>query len=49
MHRNDIIQLVELDEEFGDGWWLGEYPGTDHKGLFPAGMRTWKSPSSDRN
>ncbi|KAJ5661122.1 uncharacterized protein N7484_000494 [Penicillium longicatenatum] len=38
MHRNDIIQLVELDEEFGDGWWLGEYPGTDHKGLFPAGF-----------
>ncbi|KAJ5751840.1 hypothetical protein N7520_008757 [Penicillium odoratum] len=38
MHRNDIIQLVELDEEFGDGWWLGEYPGTDQKGLFPAGF-----------
>ncbi|KAJ5933905.1 Sterile alpha motif type 2 [Penicillium verhagenii] len=38
MHRNDIIQLVELDEEFGDGWWLGEYPGTNQKGLFPAGF-----------
>jgi hypothetical protein len=39
MKRGDVILLEEMDEEFQDGWWLGEHPGTGQKGLFPAGMR----------
>jgi hypothetical protein len=39
MKRGDVIVLEEMDEEFQDGWWLGEHPGTGQKGLFPAGMR----------
>jgi hypothetical protein len=38
MKRGDVILLEEMDEEFQDGWWLGEHPGTGQKGLFPAGM-----------
>lgn len=40
MKRSDLIKLAELDEEFGDGWWLGEHLGTGQKGLFPAGQST---------
>lgn len=39
MKRDDLVLLLELDEEFNDGWWLGEHLGTGQKGLFPAGMR----------
>ncbi|OOQ82976.1 putative polarized growth protein Boi2 [Penicillium brasilianum] len=38
MKRGDVILLEEMDEEFQDGWWLGEHPGTGQKGLFPAGF-----------
>ncbi|KAJ5156171.1 hypothetical protein N7492_008974 [Penicillium capsulatum] len=38
MKRDDLLRLVELDDEFDDGWWLGEHLGTGQKGLFPAGF-----------
>ncbi|KAJ5287697.1 hypothetical protein N7478_003383 [Penicillium angulare] len=38
MKCNQLIRLVELDDEFQDGWWLGEHPETNEKGLFPAGF-----------
>ena len=41
MKCGDFIYVVELDDEFGDGWWLGQRPGTNQKGLFPAGMRSF--------
>lgn len=44
MKRGDVILLEEMDEEFQDGWWLGEHPGTGQKGLFPAGMRIGRYP-----
>lgn len=37
MKRGDIILLEEMDEEFQDGWWLGQHPASGDKGLFPAG------------
>lgn len=48
MKRGDIICLDEMDEEFGDGWWFGHYPGTGQKGLFPAGMRFRRAISNVR-
>ena len=39
MMRGDIIFLEEMDEEFSDGWWLGEHTRSGQKGLFPACMR----------
>ncbi|KAJ6021859.1 hypothetical protein N7540_007363 [Penicillium herquei] len=38
MKCNQLIRLVELDDEFGDGWWLGEHADTNQRGLFPAGF-----------
>ncbi|KAJ6131471.1 hypothetical protein N7523_001177 [Penicillium sp. IBT 18751x] len=38
MKRGDIILLEEMDEEFQDGWWLGQHPASGDKGLFPAGF-----------
>ncbi|KAJ5888334.1 hypothetical protein N7495_008375 [Penicillium taxi] len=38
MKRGDLIRLIELDEEFGDGWWLGEHLATAQKGLLPGGF-----------
>jgi hypothetical protein len=29
---------VELDEDFGDGWYLGRHLGREATGLFPGGM-----------
>lgn len=37
MKRGDIILVEEMDEEFQDGWWLGQHPASGQKGLFPAG------------
>ncbi|KAJ5095746.1 hypothetical protein NUU61_005102 [Penicillium alfredii] len=39
------IELVELDEEFGDGWYLGKLLDTDKTGLFP-GNYTRAAPSN---
>ncbi|KAJ5988793.1 hypothetical protein N7481_004003, partial [Penicillium waksmanii] len=36
MMRGDVIHLEEMDEEFQDGWWLGEHTRSGQKGLFPA-------------
>lgn len=40
MKRGDIILLKEMDEDFMDGWWLGQHPASGQKGLFPAGTFT---------
>ncbi|KAH8825969.1 hypothetical protein DL96DRAFT_1711746 [Flagelloscypha sp. PMI_526] len=37
---NDIIEVLERDDEFGDGWWLGMNPCTDAVGLFPQSYTT---------
>ncbi|KAJ5430053.1 Sterile alpha motif type 2 [Penicillium cf. griseofulvum] len=39
MSPRDKIELVELDEGFGDAWYLGKNLRTGQTGLFPASMR----------
>lgn len=39
MSPRDKIELVELDEGFGDAWYLGRNLRTGQTGLFPASMR----------
>ena len=38
MMPRDRIELIELDEEFGDAWYLGKNLRTGQTGLFPASM-----------
>ena len=38
MRRGDKIELAELDEGFGDGWYLGKLLKTGITGLFPGGL-----------
>ncbi|KIW11173.1 hypothetical protein PV08_10473 [Exophiala spinifera] len=43
LRKSDHIQLVELDDGFGDGWFLGRHLGREATGLFP-GVYTAKLP-----
>ena len=44
LRRGDRITLVELDDGFGDGWYLGKHLGSGGTGLFP-GVYTTKLPT----
>ncbi|KAI1390046.1 uncharacterized protein F4822DRAFT_222370 [Hypoxylon trugodes] len=33
--KGDRVQLIERDDEFGDGWFLGRHMVNDNSGLFP--------------
>ncbi|KAI5296852.1 polar growth protein [Ascosphaera atra] len=35
LRRNDRVELLQLDEGFWDGWWLGRHIADNRKGLFP--------------
>jgi len=37
LRKTDHIELVELDNGFGDGWYLGRHLGLGVTGLFPGG------------
>jgi Variant SH3 domain len=37
--RGDRIELIERDDEFGDGWFLGKHLQNGESGLFPEGWR----------
>lgn len=37
LRRGDKIELIELDDGFGDGWFLGKDSKTGTTGLFPGG------------
>ncbi|OJJ35474.1 hypothetical protein ASPWEDRAFT_109617 [Aspergillus wentii DTO 134E9] len=43
LRRGDKIELVELDDGFGDGWYLGKDVKTETTGLFP-GVYTTATP-----
>ncbi|KAL2421418.1 hypothetical protein ABEF95_006169 [Exophiala dermatitidis] len=43
LRKSDQIELVELDDGFGDGWYLGRHLGQSTTGLFP-GVYTAKLP-----
>ena len=36
--RGDRIELIERDDDFGDGWFLGRNTENGDNGLFPEGM-----------
>jgi hypothetical protein len=35
--KGDRVELLERDDEFGDGWYLGRHVVTGASGLFPEG------------
>jgi hypothetical protein len=35
--KGDRISLIERDDEFGDGWFLGKHMTNGNTGLFPEG------------
>lgn len=37
--KGDRIELIEKDDEFGDGWYLGRHMGNARTGLFPEGRK----------
>lgn len=39
MLPRDKIELIELDDGFGDAWYYGKNLRTGQTGLFPASMR----------
>jgi hypothetical protein len=48
LRRGDRVTLVELDDGFGDGWYLGRHLGSGGTGLFP-GVYTTKLPAGIPN
>ena len=36
--RGDRIELIERDDDFGDGWFLGRNTASNETGLFPEGV-----------
>ena len=37
LSKGDRVVLIERDDEFGDGWFLGRHTVNDQTGLFPEG------------
>ncbi|KAI0473133.1 hypothetical protein GGR56DRAFT_600953 [Xylariaceae sp. FL0804] len=35
LSKGDRVELIERDDEFGDGWFLGRHMSNDNSGLFP--------------
>ena len=35
--KGDRVELLERDDEFGDGWYLGKHMANGNSGLFPEG------------
>lgn len=44
MLPRDKIELIELDDGFGDAWYFGKNLRTGQTGLFPASMRPSQEP-----
>lgn len=37
LRKGDRIELIERDDDFGDGWYLGKHTQNGKTGLFPEG------------
>lgn len=37
LSKGDRVELIERDDDFGDGWYLGRHLTTGASGLFPEG------------
>lgn len=40
LRKGDRIELIERDDDFGDGWYLGKHKQNGKTGLFPEGEKT---------
>jgi hypothetical protein len=40
--KGDRVELIEKDDDFGDGWFLGRHMGNARTGLFPQGKQVSK-------
>jgi hypothetical protein len=38
LKKGDKVELLERDDEFGDGWFLGKHLTSGNTGLFPEGV-----------
>ena len=38
LKKGDRLELIEKDDEFGDGWYLGKHITDGRTGLFPEGI-----------
>jgi hypothetical protein len=38
LKKGDRIELIERDDDFGDGWYLGKHLQDGTTGLFPEGL-----------
>ena len=47
--RGDRIELIERDDDFGDGWFLGRHLQNGNTGLFPEGARLFTSSTTRHN
>lgn len=45
LSKGDRIELIERDDDFGDGWFLGRHMNNSTTGLFPEG----ESPTAHSN
>ncbi len=39
LFKGDRVELIERDDDFGDGWYLGRHLTNGASGLFPEGQR----------
>lgn len=37
LSKGDRVELIERDDDFGDGWYLGRHLMNGNSGLFPEG------------
>jgi len=45
LRKGERIELIERDDDFGDGWYLGKHTQNGKTGLFPEGLLSICSPS----
>jgi len=38
LSKGDRVELIERDDDFGDGWYLGRHLTNGNSGLFPEGQ-----------
>lgn len=43
LQKGERIELIERDDDFGDGWYLGKHIANGKIGLFPEGELVSKS------
>jgi hypothetical protein len=46
--KGDRVELLERDDEFGDGWYLGKHMVNGNSGLFPEGRSAARCVSTSR-